>query len=230
MLKRKIKQRKETYIWSVGRENINIQITCQGNPPTEEMTFKWNSEGSEEMSHLVIGEGPSTGWRNSKCKALRQEHDQQVQNRRGHSGWGRMNKGRRRRFSPERPQNPVMSLTGASLGTADTSARPTPSEYLPAFLLWIFRYFQKLTSYSYALALFHASWAGLLPITGDPSEPAPGFCGSLVPVPGPIQQPLLQLTKIWQTDQELCGICNDWQEDGSRIRKIMIKMMPERPS
>lgn len=139
MLKRKIKQRKETYIWSVGRGNINIQITCQGNPPTEKMTFKWNSEGSEEMSHLVIGGGPSKGWRNSKCKALRQEHDQQVQNRRDHSGWGRMNKGRRRRFSPERPQNPVMSLTGASLGTADTSPRPTPSEYLPAFLLWIFR-------------------------------------------------------------------------------------------
>ena len=81
--------------------------------------------------------------------------------RRGHSGWGRMNKGRRRRFSPERPQNPVMSLTGASLGTADTSPRPTPGEYLPAFLLWIFRYFQKLTSCSYALALFRACWAGL---------------------------------------------------------------------
>ena len=79
--------------------------------------------------------------------------------------------------------NPVMALTGASLGTEDTSPRPKAVRFLPAFLLGIFRYSQKLISCSYALLLgrcysgtFSAE-LGFLPMTEDPSELSSGFCG-----------------------------------------------------
>ena len=114
---------------------------------------------------------------------------------------GQNEQGKEEAFTRE-ATNPVLALTGASLGTEDTSPRPKADRFLPAFLLRIFRYSQKLISCSYALLLgrcYSGTFSAeldFLPMTEDPSELSSGFCGSFVSVYGLAQQPLLQLTKV----------------------------------
>lgn len=116
---------------------------------TLKMILQWNSEGSEEISHLGIGEWPS-GWRNSKWKGPARVVWPASSERDGPWWLGRTNKGKE---AFTRGHKPSHGPDKCLLGTEDTNPRPKTGRFLPAFLLWIFRYCQKPISCSYALLL-----------------------------------------------------------------------------